>query len=205
TLKPETGLALLVYDDGLSSQRNQFEIEQICNYVKIIWECGLADVGDVLTKFFASGVGIVVPHTAQRAGIRKRLFDTFRAMLPPEKYDDQIIRDATFGAVDRVERFQGQERDIILAGYVVGNKDAITNEEEFIYDRCRMNVIISRAKYKAIVMASRELMDNISNDIEIIELQKAFQKLKDYCNSKTFMIQEAEWKEKRGQAYLKYV
>ena len=66
-------------------------------------------------------------------------------------------------------------------------------------------MIISRAKYKAIVMASRELMDNISNDIEIIELQKAFQKLKDYCNSKTFMIQEGEWLKRRGQAYVRYV
>lgn len=205
TLKPETGLALLVYDDGLSTQRNEFEINQICSYVQKIWECGLADVGDGLIKFFASGVGIVVPHTAQRTAVRKRLFDTFREILPAEKYSDQTIRDATFGAVDTVERFQGQERDIILAGYVVGNKDTITNEEEFIYDRCRMNVIISRAKYKAIVMASRELMDNISNDIEIIELQKAFQKLKDYCNSKTFMIQEGEWLKRRGQAYVRYV
>lgn len=211
TLRSETGLALLVYDDGLSSKRNEFEIEQICKYVRKIWECKLTDVGHDLRKFFASGVGIVVPHTAQRTAIRKKLFADFKEILSsgqsPEAvvYSEEEISEITAGAVDTVERFQGQERDIILAGYVVGNEDAIANEERFIYDRCRMNVIISRAKYKAIVMASRELMNNISNDLEIIELQKAFQKLKDYCDSKTFYVDEPGWKEKRGQAYIKYI
>ena len=211
TLRSETGLALLVYDDGLSSKRNEFEIEQICKYVRKIWECKLTDVGHDLRKFFASGVGIVVPHTAQRTAIRKKLFADFKEILSsgqsPEAvvYSEEEISEITAGAVDTVERFQGQERDIILAGYVVGNEDAIVNEERFIYDRCRMNVIISRAKYKAIVMASRELMNNISNDLEIIELQKAFQKLKDYCDSKTFYVDEPGWKEKRGQAYIKYI
>lgn len=54
-------------------------------------------------------------------------------------------------------------------------------------------------------MTSRELMNSISNDIEIVELQKAFQKLKDYCNSKIFDIDEPGWEVRRGKAYVKYV
>ena len=204
-LKPEIGLALLVYDDGLSSQRNEFEIQQICSYAKKIWECQLTDVSGDFKKFFTSGLGIVVPHTAQRAAIQKRLFNEFKSILSGEDYSEKEIRETINAAVDTVERFQGQERDIILAGYVVGNEDAIAKEEKFIYDKCRLNVIISRAKYKAIVMTSRELMNSISNDIEIVELQKAFQKLKDYCNSKIFDIDEPGWEVRRGKAYVKYV
>lgn len=48
-------------------------------------------------------------------------------------------------------------------------------------------------------------MNSISNDIEIVELQKAFQKLKDYCNSKIFDIDEPGWEVRRGKAYVKYV
>lgn len=33
------------------------------------------------------------------------------------------------------------------------------------------------------MIASKELMDNISNDLEILDLQKSFQKMKDYCDT----------------------
>lgn len=199
-LKPEVGLALLEYDDGLSSKKNQFEVDQISLLVREVWNCEIKRFLKDLSKFFEEGIGIVVPHTAQRTAVRNRLFDDFKAILPPGGYTDAELREIINGSVDTVERFQGQERDLIISGYVLGNEDAISNEESFIYDKCRMNVIISRARYKAIVLASRELMNNISDDIEIIDLQKSFQLLKDYCNNK-LAITDPGWK--NGALYTK--
>lgn len=200
-LRPNEGIVLLEYDDGLSSQRNNFEMEKIGELVLEVWKKEFKRFPGDFRKFFEEGLGIVVPHTAQRTAVRKRLYDEFRAILP-SGYSDSEIRTTINGAVDTVERFQGQERDLIIAGYVLGNEDAISNEEAFIYDKCRLNVIISRAKYKAIVLASRELMNNISNDIEIIELQKSFQILKDYCDD-VKGITDPTWK--NGRMYRKAI
>ena len=199
-LKPEIGLALLEYDDGLSNQKNQFEVDQISALVREVWNCEIKRFLKDLRKFFGNGIGIVVPHTAQRTAVRNRLFDDFKTILPEGGYTDVELREIINGSVDTVERFQGQERDLIISGYVLGNEDAIASEEAFIYDKCRMNVIISRARYKAIVLASRELMNNISDDIKIIDLQRPFQLLKDYCNSKTCIL-EPGWK--NGMLYTR--
>lgn len=181
-LKPEVGMALLVYEDGLSTQRNVFEENQIVDMVLEIWRKGLPSRPDFV-KFFSDGVGVVIPHRAQCTAIRKHLISEFKKILPAGSYSDTEIKNTITSAVDTVERFQGQQKDIIIAGYVLGNEDAIDNEEAFIYDSCRLNVVISRARYKAILIASKELMDNISNDLEILDLQKSFQKMKDYCDT----------------------
>ncbi|WP_455534837.1 DEAD/DEAH box helicase [Roseburia inulinivorans] len=200
-LNPDVGIALLEYDDGLSSQKNNFEIDKVTEMVLEVWNCGIRRFGNDFRKFFEEGVGIVIPHTAQRTAIRKKLFDMFKVILLGS-YNDSEIKAIINGAVDTVERFQGQERDLIISGYVLGNDDAISAEEAFIYDKCRLNVIISRAKYKAVIFASRELLSNISNDIEIIELQKSFQMLKDHCDTVADIL-EPSWK--NGKLYLKTI
>ena len=166
-----------------------------------LWRKGLTSHPD-FKKFFEKGVGIVIPHRAQCTAIRKRLITEFKRILQTGSYSPAEIKKVINASVDTVERFQGQQRDIILAGYVLGNEDAISDEETFIYDSCRLNVVISRARYKAIIIASRELMDNISNDIDVLELQKAFQKLKVYCNDKT-VISEPGWN--NGELYTKEI
>ena len=202
-LTPDVGIALLEYSDGLSSQRNDFEVNQICNLVVEVWDYKIVGREDDLIEFFSKGIGIVVPHTAQKVALRKKMFDQFKQLQGiKDKYTDSEIRESINGAVDTVERFQGQERDLIVSGYVLGNEDAISNEEEFIYDNCRLNVVISRAKYKTVIFASRELMDNTSDNIEIIELQKAFQKLKDYCDTVEY-IDEVGWN--NGRVYTKQI
>ena len=150
----------------------------------------------------AINTSLVIPHRAQCTAIKNRLISEFRRLLPPGSYTDAEIIETISSAVDTVERFQGQQKDIIIAGYVLGNEDAIGNEEAFIYDPCRLNVVISRARYKAVILASKELMDNISNDLEILELQKSFQKLKDYCCDISH-ITEPGWN--NGVLYLREI
>jgi hypothetical protein len=72
-----------------------------------------------------------------------------------------FIRDC----VDTVERFQGQQRDIILASFALGDPDAIGNEEDFLLSLNRFNVMASRARAKLVVLVSREVVDHIPDEI----------------------------------------
>ena len=54
------------------------------------------------------------------------------------------IRDAA----DTVERFQGQQRDVIIASYTLGDPAQIAEEDEFLMSLNRFNVIASRARAK---------------------------------------------------------
>jgi hypothetical protein len=83
-------------------------------------------------------------------------------------------------AVDTVERFQGQERDIIIASYAVGDPDTVAEEAEFLHDLNRFNVLATRAKAKLIVVASRELVAHISGDLQVI---RSSELLKDFVDT----------------------
>ena len=67
-------------------------------------------------RFFSHGVGIVTPHRAQQAAVLDRL----EVYLPPS-----IDRAALYAAVDTVERFQGQEKAVMIASFGLGDIDQI--------------------------------------------------------------------------------
>jgi DNA replication ATP-dependent helicase Dna2 len=108
--------------------------------------------------FWKQGLGVVTPHRAQEGLIISRLQDVFPALSP------SLIRDA----VDTVERFQGQERDVIVASFALGDPDAILREDEFLHNLNRFNVLASRARAKLIVLVSQEVVDHLSSDLEVL-------------------------------------
>ena len=109
--------------------------------------------------FWGKGIGIVTPHRAQMSLIVSRLQDIF-----PNDNPELIRR-----AVDTVERFQGQQRDGIIASYGLGDPDLIGGEEEFLYNRNRFNVLASRARTKLIVFATNSLVNHLPNDGDVLE------------------------------------
>src|SRR5262249_46272923 len=122
--------------------------------------------------FWQRGVGIVTPHRAQQGLIVDRLQAVFRAAGAEPSW----IR----GAVDTVERFQGQQRDVILASYALGDPDAIVDEEEFLMSLPRFNVSASRARAKLVVVLSQEVVDHLSDDLDTL---KSSRLLKLYAES----------------------
>jgi DNA replication ATP-dependent helicase Dna2 len=56
--------------------------------------------------------------------------------------------------VDTVERVQGQEREVILLSLAVGDPAASEARGTFFLTRNRLNVALSRARSKAIVIGS---------------------------------------------------
>jgi len=156
-LSPSRPVSCFVYPEGRSCQSNEFEAFAVTQLVTLARLTVRSDGGDELctdTEFWTKKLGIVTPHRAQQALITRRLQQAFPTS------DPSIIR----SAVDTVERFQGQEREIIIGSYAVGDEDAIGQEETFLMSLNRFNVMASRARTKLLTILTRELVDHLASD-----------------------------------------
>jgi DNA replication ATP-dependent helicase Dna2 len=174
-LNPAHPTTCFIYEDELSSQVNDFEADAVTALIHLLYgrlKQDLANERDFdgsvktttdfphdETSFWKTAVGIVTPHRAQQSKIVQRLQMAF-PLHPADK-----IRDA----VDTVERFQGQQRQVILASFGLGDPDMIQSEDEFIYSLNRFNVLASRSQAKLIVFTTRTLVDHLSNDSDVLE------------------------------------
>ena len=151
-LDPGQPAVCFVYDDGRSSQRNDFEAGAVAALLFLLhgrMANRLRHENDPVTgvalppstapytpvAFWREAVGVVTPHRAQQGLIVTRLQQVFNATGQLAN----CIREA----VDTVERFQGQQRDVIIASYTLGDPDQIAEEEEFLMSLNRFNVIAS--------------------------------------------------------------
>ena len=192
-LEPDKPVTCFVYPEGRSSQWNIFEAEAIASLTWILYgRLGnkLVNEKDPSTgiiipngstpydaaNFWKRGVGVVTPHRAQQALVISKL----QSLFP--NYSGQDIRNA----VDTVERFQGQQRDIMLATFALGDPDAIADEDEFLMSLNRFNVMASRARAKLVVLVSQEVVDHLSSDMNTLHqsaLLKGFAET--YCNQRS--------------------
>jgi len=173
-LDPDHAAVAFVYDDSMSSQVNAFEADTVAALLWLLRTC----MGNTLdnerrgddplvpsasekcnvSRFWDRAVGVVTPHRAQMAKTVGRLQEIF----------DGDPSEAIRSAVDTVERFQGQQRDVIIASFGVGDPDIITAEDEFLYNLNRFNVLTSRARAKLIVLVSRSVLEHLSDDAEVL-------------------------------------
>lgn len=165
-LAPEDPLVAIVHNDRFSSQRNDAEADLAAGLVLALYRAGLRNLeaqdGRLYdpNDFFRRGIGIVTPHRAQQAAV----YDRLHAVLPP-----QIDRNVIFGSIDTVERFQGQEKAVMLASFGLGDADQIAAEEQFLFSLNRFNVAASRAQAKFIAIISRQLVDHLPRDRRALE------------------------------------
>ena len=181
-LDPNIPVSCFVYPDGRSSQWNLFEADSIAAFVSLL-RGRIADkaTGEVYseTRFWEEGVGIVTPHRAQQALAVARL----QALLPDTP--PSLIR----GAVDTVERFQGQERDVMIASFALGDADAIGSEDEFLLSLNRFNVIASRARTKLIVLVSEEVVNHLSSDLDVLHGSRLLKSFVDsFCRNERPLV-----------------
>jgi len=111
-------------------------------------------------------IGILTPYRAQVREIKKAL-DKIIGGIDTEDTESLFI--------DTVDRMQGQERDYIL--YSMSNSHPLESKRrlDFFYSPNRLNVAITRAIKKCIVIANYKVFDII--DEELIDLPE-FSKLK---------------------------
>ncbi len=133
-LAPEAPVSCIVYDDQTAaSQWNPFEATIAAALTVRLRERLLAGLNPHAVganrwddeEFFSQAVGIVTPHRAQMALIAEKLIQARPSLAAePDDFEEDWVR----SAVDTVERFQGQQRDVIVVSYALGDLDAISDE-----------------------------------------------------------------------------
>ncbi|BDV41537.1 hypothetical protein GURASL_04600 [Geotalea uraniireducens] len=191
-LDPDQPATCFVYEDGRSSQQNEFEADAVVALATLLHgRVASALSGEVdpltggvrppsstpysTTEFWQKALGVVTPHRAQQAAIVSRLHQIFGA--------SGAVADAIRDAVDTVERFQGQQRDVIIASYTLGDPDQIAEEDEFLMSLNRFNVVASRARAKLITLVTQEVVNHLSDELDTLRqsrLLKAY--VESFCN-----------------------
>jgi DNA replication ATP-dependent helicase Dna2 len=92
-----------------------------------------------------SEIGVVVPFRAQAARLRNLLkFERFATWPDIAKL-----------TVDTVERFQGQEREVMIVSFVVSEDAFMDRIHGFLTYPQRLNVAVTRARTKVILVYSK--------------------------------------------------
>lgn len=128
-LDPEIPVLFVDVEGPSSGKARPEEAEVACRIVEGLLSGGVP----------SHEIGIITPYRAQQALIRKRLS---RGNGAPSL------------SVDTVDRFQGGEREVILVS--LSRSDGVTS---FLADRKRLNVSLSRARSKLILLGHGRVLE----------------------------------------------
>ena len=119
-------------------------------------------VAEIVNDLLSNGVdfrdiGILTPYRAQVREIKKALGQFITHIDSKDLF------------IDTVDRMQGQERDYIL--YSMSNSHPLESKRrlDFFYSPNRLNVAITRAIKKCIVIANYKVFDIIDDELKDIE------------------------------------
>lgn len=119
-------------------------------------------------------IAIIAPYRAQIHLIKNAIEDLI---------EDKSVVKGIF--IDTVERIQGQERDLVIFSLTTSSLKHAVEKADFFFLPQRLNVALTRAKCKRIIVGSSYLFNSKSNNSEI---QKSIDVFTDFYNS-TCVIQ----------------
>ncbi|MCI1188731.1 DNA2/NAM7 family helicase [Hymenobacter sp. DH14] len=110
-------------------------------------------IADMIAELLASGVpaheiAVVSPYRAQGRVIQRQLNKRCSDIAP-----DELAKIT----IDTVERMQGQERDVVFLSLTSGKFDTGLQRASFYFMPNRLNVAITRARVKRIVIGSSRI------------------------------------------------
>ena len=145
-LSPQTSMAIVLIHDIPPGKDNEPE-------AKLVAELGLAlrealQDGDAPFEhdadFFERGLFVVSPHHSQIQRIRRHFHELRQWEVEP--------------FVDTVDKMQGQEAMAVLVSYGVSDPEFAMMEAEFIYSQNRLNVSVTRGRYKTVLLLPAALL-----------------------------------------------
>ena len=172
-LDPDIPVVVVSYGIHTSTLSNPFEA-QLVSALALLYRRTLGGDGDGPgdQEFWTEHLGIVTPHRAQMSTIRNLLVDAAGMPMDPPPF------------VDTVDRFQGQERDLMIASYVVADRDFVAAEEAFILNPRRFNVTLTRARSKFVMFVSDAVLQHLPSDADVARDAAHLQLFaENYCTS----------------------
>lgn len=136
-LKP-TGIRYLPVQHDACSQRSEEEASLVLELVTSLLEQSYRDKKGEEHLITLEDILVVAPYNMQVNLLKKTLLEGAR--------------------VGTVDKFQGQEAEVVIVSMATSSGDYLPRFIEFLYSKNRLNVAISRAKCLAIFVANPALM-----------------------------------------------
>ena len=151
-LDPQWPVCVFVHDGPPAATRNPFEARLAARLADRLRRAATKNGKEVdADSFWQDHLAIVSPHRAHNHEIRNAISED---------------RDKAF--VETVDRIQGRERDAVILSYCVADGEFALVEAPFIYGQERLNVATTRAGAKLIVLVSRQLLETVPSDQEVL-------------------------------------
>ena len=147
------GLSWVEMDHWGCAQESREEAGEVLNIINELSE----------NSYPLNEVLVIAPYRAQEALIR--------SLLPAEMKE----------SIGTVDRFQGREADIVIFSMTSSDGANLPRDIEFLFSENRLNVALSRARKKAIILANRRLLTIPVGNLEQLKLVNTLCKLKSVC------------------------
>jgi uncharacterized protein len=156
-----SGIRMVETDHVGCSQKSEDEAKIVAGVYRSLLNQNYVDDDGARQAIRAKNILVVSPYNMQ--------VNLLKARLP---------EGALVGTVDR---FQGQEAEVVIVSMATSSGDDLPRDIEFLFSRNRLNVAISRAKSLAIVVMNRRLLDIDCETIQQMRLVNTLCWLRQYA------------------------
>jgi DNA replication ATP-dependent helicase Dna2 len=156
-LDPDAPLVWAEADGNFERAPSEIEAEVAAACVRLALRAGL----------HPEHIAVISPYRAQNQAIRTRL----------RGGDKDGDNGAEAVVVDTVERMQGQQRELVVVSLSASDPVWLENQAQFFYMPNRLNVAVTRARSKCIVLGSRTLYTYRSPNAAILRGATALRRL----------------------------
>jgi DNA replication ATP-dependent helicase Dna2 len=153
-------------DSSAGPRTNQKEARIVCDIIR-----GLARGGFLLER--KDAVAIICPRRAQVELVRRSLENLFAQ----DQFLDADAQKMLLDSVSTVDRFQGSQSDVVLVS--LGMCDSLVSSH--LADEKRLNVAMSRARHKLILLGNREALNQEDVFVSLFKTMETTLPYPDWC------------------------
>ena len=154
---------LPIEHQGCSSRSVEEAIAVVKIYESLLGK-SFTDKHGVTRPIEPKDIFVIAPYNAQVRELRQRIQSS--AVVKGIGITDELLR----SRVGTVDKAQGAEAPVVLVSYTSSSAADIPRNFEFLYDKNRLNVAVSRAQALAVVVASPQLLSVECKTIEQVKL-----------------------------------
>jgi predicted RecB family nuclease len=160
-LEKSTGIAYYEVEHQGNIQSSIQEAEMISKLITELLTCKISENG-IERPFSKEDILVVTPYNMQVKELNSRHLNAL---------------------VGTVDKFQGQEAAVVIVSMASSESSASVRGVEFLFNKNRLNVAISRAKCLALVVASTGLVDSECTSVSQMETVNLYCRLIDFAQN----------------------